>query len=453
MNVDNILSENIFKVWSKFVVASVIGVVLNTLYSLIDGIFVGQGVGEEALASINIVWPAITVIIGIGLLIGIGSSSIIAIYIGQNEIEKSEKVLSVAVKFSFVIGFILMILGLLFRDFIIKMLGATPDTINYAKEYYTIMYFITIPYIYATALNPMVRTDGRPDLSMILIVIGAVCNIFLDWLLVIKFDFGIKGAAIATSFSIFISMIVSIYYFTKGSSKIKIKKEYFKIDKKIVKEITKIGFVSFLIQLSYGIILFVQNNIMYAYGTTLDVAIYTVSAYINCFVVNTCMGISQGLQPLIGYHYGANKTDRIKKLLLINVIVSVTFGILFYAIIIIFGKNIVLMYGIEQESVDFAYKMVLIYCLGSPIIGIIFTMSGFFQAIGKNIYSNLLSVGRGFVFQFIFTIILPPVIGVSGVFLSLPLSEFIVLFILGIICVVEKSRLQLNNSYKNTNFF
>lgn len=440
MNINEVLNDNILKIWVKFVVPSVIGVVLNTIYTLIDGIFVGQGVGEAGLASINIVWPAITVIIGIGLMVGIGTSSIIAIHMGKEEQEKSEKTLAVAIKSVIVIGGILMIVGLLFRDHILKMLGATPDTIDYAKQYYTIMYLITIPYIYATALNPIVRTDGRPDLSMIMIAIGAICNIILDWLLVIELDFGIKGAAIATSTSIFISMIVSLYYFIKGSSKIKLRKENFKIDVNILKEIIKIGFVSFAIEISYGIILFVQNNVMYIYGDTVDVAIYTVANYINCFIVNTCMGIAQGLQPLIGYHYGAEKIKRMKKLLLINTGICIIGGILFCIGLLVFGKELVKMYGISGENIDFAYKMVIIYCIGSPIIGVIFTMSAFYQAIGKNVYSNILSIGRGFIFQLIFTMMLPPYIGVIGVFLSLPLAELITVIILVCILLIEKNK-------------
>lgn len=441
---NEILNGNILKVWSKFVVASVVGVVLNTIYTIVDGMFVGQGVGEVGLASVNIAWPALTVIIGTGLMIGIGTSSIIAIHMGKGEQEKAEKTLGTAVKSIIVIGSILMVTGLILREPILKMLGVTPDTIEYAREYYTIMYIIAIPYMFSTALNPIVRTDGRPDLSMIMIGIGAVCNIVLDWVLVMKLGFGVKGAAIATSASIFISMIVSLYYFIKGSAKIKLKKQYFKIEMSVLKEILKIGFVSFAIQLSYGIILFVQNNAMYAYGNTVDVAIYTVATYINCFLVNTCMGIAQGLQPLIGYHYGANKIKRMKKLLSINIGICVVGGILVYIGIILFGRDLVQIYGIGGENVEFAYNMIVIYCIGSPIIGTIFTMSGFYQATGKNIYANILSVSRGFVLQFIFTIALPPIIGVTGVFLSLPLAELITLIILGCILLIERNKIFKN---------
>ncbi|CEI74141.1 MULTISPECIES: MATE family efflux transporter [Romboutsia] len=451
MKIEQVLNVPIHKVWAKFVIASVIGVVLNTIYTMVDGIFVGQGVGEVGLASVNIVWPAVTVIVGTGLMIGIGSSSIIAIYIGKQDKESAQKCLGISVTSIVLIGAIIMILGFMFREPILKMLGAEKDTIENARDYYSVIYLITIPYLFSTALNPIVRADGRPQLSMMMIGIGAICNIILDWVFVMKLGYGVKGAAMATSASIFISTVVSLYYFVKGNANIKIKKEYLKIDVSILKEILKIGFVSFAIQLSYGIILFVQNKTMYLYGNTVDVAIYTVATYINCFLVNTCMGISQGLQPLIGYHYGANKIKRMRQLLYITIGVCAIGGTLVYIGINSFGRELIQIFGISSENIEFAYSEILIYCLGSPVIGIIFAMSGYYQAIGKNIYANILSIGRGFLFQFILTMILPPIIGVRGVFLSLPLAELITLTILGMILTIEKYKNHKSFKYKNSN--
>ena len=450
MYIKEVLNANIFKVWAKFVIASIVGVVLNTIYTVVDGIFIGQGVGEVGLAGVNVAWPAVTLVVGIGLMIGIGSSSIMAIYMGKGKNEKAEKVLGTCVTLIVVAGVVITILGLIFREPIIRILGATTDTFQSAIDYYTIIFIISIPYMFATALNPIVRTDGRPDLSMIMIGIGAIANIVLDWLFVMKLGLGVKGAAFATSASIIISMTVSLYHFIKGKSTIKIKKKNLRIDMIIVKRIFKIGFVSFAIQISYGIILLTQNRTMFAYGSTVDVAIYTVATYINCFLVNTCMGIAQGLQPLIGYHYGANKFKRMKKFVYITIGICVLGGILIYTAIIIYGREMVKIFGVDTTNIEMAYKMIVIYCIGSPIIGTIFTMSGYYQAIGKNIYANIISVGRGFVFQFIFTIILPPFIGTVGVFLSLPLAELItIIIILGILAIeTRKSNLEIRESYE-----
>lgn len=405
-----------------------------------DGIFIGKGVGEVGLAGVNLAWPAVTLVVGIGLMIGIGTSSIMAIYMGRGKNEKAENVLGTCITLILFVGILITILGLVFRVPIIKLLGATSDTLESALDYYTIVFIISVPYMFSTALNPIVRADGRPDLSMIMIGVGAVANIVLDWLFVMKLGFGVKGAAIATSASILISMIVSLYHFIKGKATIKIKKKSLKIDMEIAKRIFKIGFVSFAIRMSYGIILLTQNRTMFAYGSTVDVAIYTVATYVNCFLVNTCMGIAQGLQPLIGYHYGAKKYDRMKKFVYITIGICVLGGILIYTSILMYGRGMARIFGVSSENIEFAYKMIVIYCVGSPIIGTIFTISGYYQAIGKNIYANIISIGRGFVFQFIFTLILPPFIGTVGVFLSLPLAELITLIIIiGILTIETKN--------------
>lgn len=430
MSIDHILNANIFRIWSKFIMASVVGIVLNTIYTIIDGIFVGQGVGEVGLVAINIVWPAITIVIGTGLMLGIGASSLIAIKLGKNDLNTSEKYLGTTIITATIFGIMITVVGLFFKESILNLLGADDIVMPYAKDYFTILYIIAIPYIFSTAFNPIIRTDGSPNLAMILIAIGAVSNIILDYLLVIIFDFGIKGAAIATSSSIILSTISSFYYFVKGNSRIKIRKQYLTLDLRILKEIIKIGFVSFIIQLSYGIIIFVQNNVMYSYGSNIDVAIYTVASYVNCFFVNVCNGIAQGLQPLIGYHFGASKFKRMKQLLALSIGMSVLSGILVFIGIYVYGRQLVSIFGISSENLEYGYQSIVLYCLGSPIVGIIFTMMGYYQAIGKNLQANVLSTSRGLIFQLILTLLLPPVIGVSGVFLSLPIAEFLTILIL-----------------------
>ena len=431
--------------------ASVVGVVLNTIYSIVDGMFVGQCVGEQGLAAVNIVWPAVTIILGTGLMLGIGSSALIAIAIGKKETTQAEVYLGVTVKAILVIGVLLMCAGFLVRDPLLRLLGADEAMMPMARDYFTVFYSITIPYLFSTALNPIVRTDGRPDLSMMMIGVGAVANIILDYLLVMVFDYGVKGAALATSASIMLSMTVSLYYFIKGSSTIKIRREHLKLDLKILKEICSIGFVSFAIQLSYGGMIFIQNNVIYAYGTTVDIAIYTVASYINCFFVNVCTGIAQGIQPLIGYHYGANKKERMRHILYITLGVSVVAGILVYIGILLSGKTLVSTFGIDEANIQYGYESILLYCLGSPIVGIIFTMSGYYQAIGRNVYANALSVSRGFIFQFILTLALPPLMSVTGVYLSLPVAELLTVGVLGIILIIEfiKNRQNQDNLQPN----
>lgn len=430
MNIQDILSGNLFKVWSKFVSASVIGVILNTIYTMVDGIFVGQGTGEAGLAGVNLAWPAITIILGTGLLFGAGASSLISICLGAHDKDKAERILGTVLKSILLIGVVLMILGILFADPIIKLLGANEETFQYTKDYFIIIYLMAIPYLLANALNPLVRADGNPHLSMLMVGAGAIGNIILDWLFVIELGMGTMGAALATGAGVIFSTIIGLWYFLSGKSHLKFHKKYFKVDKELLIDIFKIGFVSFMIQISIGIVILLQNTILYKYGNTADIAIFCVAGYVLSLYIQLCVGMSQGMQPLIGYHYGASKVKRMHKLLQITITASIITGILALLALTFYGEYFIRLYGIAENLMSLAYNRTMIFCLGMPFIGIIYTMSAYYQAINRNIEANIISIGRSFVLQIAFSLILPVFIGVEGVFYAQAFADIGSIFIL-----------------------
>lgn len=441
MNTEAILKENLGKVWIRFIVSSVIGVLFNALYTMVDGIFVGQGTGEVGLASINLAWPAVTVILGVGAMLGLGASSIISIHLGQKQTEEAEKTLGTVLKACLIIGAILSVVGILSADWVTKILGATEDTFQYTKDYYVIIYLLAIPYLLSTTFNPIVRADGNPKLSMIMVGIGAVGNIILDWLFVIVLGWGVKGAALATGAGIMMSTSIGIYYFIRGNSNIKFKRLNFNIDKEVLKSVLKIGFVSFAMQISIGIVILLQNNIIYIYGTTTDVAIYCVAGYIISLYNQVALGMAQGMQPLIGYHYGADLHQRMKKILWITLGVSFVLGILSYIVLVIWGLPIIQIYGLTGEVAQIAYTRVLTYCIGIPAIGVLFTMGAYYQSIGKNIEANIITISRACILQIVFSIILPTLMGVEGIFYAQPLADIssILVLIITIAVTVKRS--------------
>lgn len=440
MNIDNILKGNVFKVWSNFIVASVIGVLFNALYTMVDGIFVGQGVGEAGLASINLAWPAVTVILGVGALLGVGASSVISIQLGQKQKNEAEKTLGTVLKACLIIGACLMVVGILSADTVVRILGASEDTFQYTKDYYIIIYMLAIPYILSTTFNPIVRADGNPKLSMFMVGIGAVGNIILDWLFVIVLGWGVKGAALATGAGILLSTFCGMYYFGYGKAHVKFKKTNFKWDRCILKGVLKIGFVSFAMQISIGIVLLLQNNIIYTYGTTTDVAIYSVAGYIISLYTQVALGIAQGMQPLIGYHYGADLIKRMKQILYITIIACFSLGIICFGILWIWGYPIIGIFGLEGETLDIAYRRILIYCGGIPAIGIIYAMGAYYQSITKNLQANIVTITRACILQVIFSIVLPPILGVEGIFYAQCLADLSAVGVLLIIICLEKRK-------------
>lgn len=440
MDIDKILNGNIWTIWCKFIVASVVGVVLTALYTMVDGIFVGQGVGEAGLASINLAWPAVTILLGVGALLGIGAGSVISIHLGKKQKNEAEIALGTVIKTSIYIGAVLTVIGLLVADPVVKFLGASEDTFAYTKDYYQVVYIMAIPYIFSNALNPIVRADGRPQLSMAMIGVGAICNIILDWLFVIVLGWGIKGAAWATGASVILSTLCGLYYFTLGKSHIKLCRKYFKVNKEVLKEIVKVGFVCFAMQVSVGAILLLQNNVIYSLGTTSDIAIYSVAGYIISLYTQVSLGIAQGMQPLIGYHYGGTKYKRMHHILWITIGVCGVLGIVAFMVLLVFGEGIIGVFGLEMQNMSLAYKRVLIFCMGMPAIGVVYTMGSYYQAIGKNLYANVISIGRGFVLQVCFTLLFAYAIGVEGVFYAQSVSDVVAIVILGVIIFYDRLR-------------
>lgn len=447
MNTDYILNEKLPKVWCKFVLASVVGVVLNALYTMVDGIFVGQGTGEAGLAGVNLAWPAVTIILGIGLMLGTGASSLISIAQGQKDTERAERILGTVLKFSLYLGVGLTIIGFISADTITSLLGATEDTFSHTKDYFVVVYLMAIPYLLSNSLNPLVRADGNPKLSMFMVGIGAIGNIVLDWLFVIKLGMGTGGAALATGAGVILSSLVGLHYFMSGKSHIKFHKRYFKLDKAILKEIIKIGFVSFMIQISIGTVILIQNNIIYSYGTTTDIAIFCVAGYIISLYTQLCVGISQGMQPLIGYHFGANKIKRMHKLLRGTLIVSFSCGAIALTSLWLFGHEFISFFGISPDILDLAYDYTLIFCMGAPCIGIVYTMGAYYQALGRNIAANVISITRGLILQVSFSLLLPPFIGVAGIFYAQSLSDFTSIFV--VLLVVSLTTYHARRSINN----
>ncbi|ONI40475.1 MATE family efflux transporter [Candidatus Epulonipiscium fishelsonii] len=438
MNIEYILNERLFIVWRKFILASVIGVIFNAIYTMVDGIFVGRGVGEAGLAGVNLAWPAITIILGIGLMLGTGAANLIALSIGSKNIERAERILGITIKSALYFGIILMIIGFLFVDPIVNLLGADSDTYQYTRDYFLVVYFIAIPYLLANALVPIVRADGNPKLSMMLVMAGASGNIVLDYIFVFVLKMGTAGAALATGCGVLISTCVGLCYFTKGNSNIKLRIKYFQFDKHIFLQIIKIGIVSFVMQFSIGLVILIQNNIIYIYGNTVDVAIFSVAGYVFSLYGQLGVGIAQGMQPLIGYHYSANSMTRLKNILKLTICSSILLGIFCLSMLFLFGDEFIKIFGISQEYLSLAYNRILTFCMGMPFLGIVYTVGGYYQALNKNISSNIISIGRGIILQAGFSIILPPMLGVEGIFYAQALADSFAVIIVIIVVLVNK---------------
>ena len=307
--------EKISKLLMEFSIPAIIGMVVNTLYNIVDRMYIGniKDIGGLALTGVGITMPIMTIIMAFGMLIGIGTSARISLKLGEHKREEAEKHLGNAFTLIIIASVLITIIGLVFMHKILGLFGASADTEIYAREYMQIIFFGTIFNMLSFGLNHSIRSDGSPKVAMLSMLIGAGTNIILDPIFIFVFGMGVRGAAIATVISQIVSTIWILYYFTKGKSNLKIKREYLSLDKAIVLSIFSIGVSPFSMQIAQSIVQVLANNALKTYGGDLAIGAMTIINSVAMIFMMPIFGLNQGSQPIIGYNYGAEKYKRVKQ--------------------------------------------------------------------------------------------------------------------------------------------
>ena len=351
MNSQNRLGEmKIGKLILEFSIPAIIGMIVNTLYNIIDRIFIGhiEGIGNLAMAGVGVTMPLMFVILAFGMLIGIGTATKISIKLGQHDREGAEKHLGNAFTLIIIISIILTILGLTFSNPLLKMFGASENILGYGEQFIQVIFIGCIFNLMSFGLNHSIRSDGSPKIAMASMLISAIINIILDPIFIFWLGLGVRGGALGTVVAQIISSIWILYYFTKGSSNLKIRRKNLKLDKSVVLSIFAIGVGPFSMQIAQSLVQIVCNNSLQTYGGDLAVSAMTIINSLAMVFLMPIFGLNQGLQPIIGYNFGAEKHDRVNQ--------AVKYGIIAATIIVTVG--FIVIEGFSEKLVIFAY------CLG-----------------------------------------------------------------------------------------
>ena len=412
--------EKISKLLMEFSIPAIIGMVVNTLYNIVDRMYIGniKDIGGLALTGVGITMPIMTIIMAFGMLIGIGTSARISLKLGEHKREEAEKHLGNAFTLIIIASVLITIIGLVFMHKILGLFGASADTEVYAREYMQIIFFGTIFNMLSFGLNHSIRSDGSPKVAMLSMLIGAGTNIILDPIFIFVFGMGVRGAAIATVISQIVSTIWILYYFTKGKSNLKIKREYLSLDKAIVLSIFSIGVSPFSMQIAQSIVQVLANNALKTYGGDLAIGAMTIINSVAMIFMMPIFGLNQGSQPIIGYNYGAEKYKRVKQAvksatIVATIIVSIGWIITQtapYLLISIFNR--------DEQLVGIASTGMRIFLLMLPVVGAQVISSNYFQSIGKAKISMFLSLLRQVILLIPCLIILPKIFGLTGVWLA-----------------------------------
>lgn len=451
MNEQKRLGElKIGKLLLEFSIPAIIGMLVNTLYNIIDRMFIGhiKEVGNLAIAGVGITMPLMVIIMAFGMLIGIGTATRISIKLGQHDKEGAERHLGNAFTLIIVTGILLTILGIIFMEPLLNMLGSSPNTLIYAEQYIEIIFLGCIFNLVGFGLNHSIRSDGSPKIAMLSMLIGAITNIVLDPIFIFVLGMGVRGGAIATVISQFISGIWVIYYFTKGKSVLKIKKEYLKLDKKVVLSIFAIGISPFSMQIAQCAVQIVSNNSLQAYGGDAAVGAMTIINSLSMIFLMPIFGINQGVQPIVGYNYGAKKYDRVKEAVRYAIVAATIIVSVGFIVVELFPKQLISIFNNDAELMEIGISGMRLFLCMLPLIGGQIIVTNYFQSIGKVKISMFLSLLRQVIILIPCLIILPKFIGLTGIWAAGAASDFLSVIITTIVFIKYSKELFTNKDSK-----
>lgn len=443
---ENILgTESVGKLLLKYSVPAIIGMMVNALYNVVDRMFIGNipGVGPMAITGLGVTMPIMAVILAFGTLIGVGATTNVSIKLGQGQRDKAEKIVGNAISLSIIIGLFITIFGSLFLNKILSIFGASEATLGYAKSYMSIILLGSIFSLMSMMFGNLIRGDGNPKLSAAIMATGCGMNIVLDALFIFGFGMGIQGAALATIISQGVATVWGLAYYLRGKSNVKFKKSNLKLDMEIMKTIFAIGMAPFAMQLANSVVILMFNTTLKKYGGDLAIGAMATVSSINMMFVMPAFGFVQGMQPIVGFNYGAKKYERAKKALKISLI-SATVVFLIGAIVIQVAPQLVVgAFNKDPELMSITINGLRKYALAMPIIGISIVGSNFIQSIGKAKMSMLLGLLRQVIVLIPMILILPNFFGLDGAWYAQPTADVVSVIITGIVLVRELRKYDL----------
>ncbi len=422
-------TERIGKLVLTFAVPSIISMVVNALYNIVDQIFIGQGVGYLGNGATNVVMPMTVIAIALSLLIGDGAAAYLSLKLGEGDEKSAARGVGCSISVMAIVGIILCILFNLFLEPLCILFGATEDILPYAMDYGRIISYGILFSSIDSGMAGMIRADGSPKFSMAGLLVGCITNIILDPIFIFVFHWGVKGAAWATIAGQILNAFLYLAYIWKFKS-IKLDKECFRISGKVMAKVSSLGVSSFITQIAIVLVMAVTNNVLVSYGAEskygaeIPLTTIGITMKVNQIVSAVLLGLATGAQPIFGYNYGSGQKDRVKQAYRIVLAVSTIVLILAFLVFQFAPMSIVNLFGSESELYnEFAVKCFKIFLLACPINGLQMATGVFFQAIGKPTQATVLSLSRQIVYLLPATMLLPMVLGVEGALWAGPLAD------------------------------
>jgi len=427
----------------KYFVPAIIGVMANSLYNIVDRVYIGRGVGALALSGLSVTFPVMIVAMAFGMLVGMGAGSLVSIRLGQQNRPEAEKILGNAFTLLVTISLGVTILGLAFRDVVLSLFGAGPETIGYARQYLTIILWGNVFQGLGFGMNNLIRAEGHARAAMLTMVIGAAANILLDPLFIFVLGMGVAGAALATVISMAATSFWVLAHFLRGGGSLRLRAANLRPERRIALGIFSIGMAPFAMQLAGSVISALFNLQLIRHGGDLAVGAMGVINSVAMMIVFCVIAINMAAQPVIGFNYGARQFQRVKRALKLAAAAATavtTAG--FLGVELFPGLLIGLFNRSDPFLMEIGVRGMRILLAAFPVVGFQIVCSSFFQAIGKARISMFLNLLRQVIVLIPLLLVLPPLLGIDGVWLAGPAADLAAAAVTAVMIVREMKRLR-----------
>lgn len=431
----------------QYALPAIIAMTASSLYNIIDRVFIGQIVGPDAIAGLAITFPFMNLSAAFGAAIGIGSATTISVKFGQKDYETAENILGNTITLNLIVGLSITIICLLFINPILRFFGASDATLPYARSFMQVILLgNAISHMYF-GLNAVLRSASKPRQAMNATLFTVVMNILLDMVFIWWWHWGIRGAAFATVISQALALCYQLHLFADQSQLLHLKKGIYRLKANLVKNIIGIGISPFLMNVCSCVIVIFMNNLLVRYGGDMAVGSYGIANSIALIFIMFVMGVNQGMQPIAGYNYGSQQTDRLFRVLKLSIFAATGIMVTGWLIAMFLPYYCARMFTTDPELIRQSMRAIRINQMLFPVVGFQMVIANFFQCIGKVKISIFLSLSRQLLILLPALFILSLLFKLDGVWASLPTSDFTAAVIAAVVMAIymKKLKRQLND--------
>ncbi|WP_163651758.1 MATE family efflux transporter [Listeria sp. PSOL-1] len=433
--------DSIPALMARLSIPAFIGMFVMGMYNIVDTIFVSYGVGAQGVAALSIAFPVQMILMAMAAMFGIGGASIISRSLGAGEQKQANRVYHQVIWLVVLSSILIALITFIFLDPLIRFFGAPADIHNVTKDFLSVILLGAVFQTFGMAMNNIVRSEGNARTAMLTMIISAVLNMLLNPLFIMGFHMGVRGSALATVISQAVGAAWLLIYFLSGKSSLSLSGFKFQMDWSMIMRIVAIGFPSFIMMSAGSIVTIAVNWMLQVYGGTLAIAVYGIANRIVTFAIMPINGVTQGMQPVVGFNYGSKNLDRVSKAVKLSMLVATAMSLVAWGMVEIFPMQLVRIFSNEPQIISEGATAVRLILLAAPTIGFQIVCGGLYQALGQARISFIISLMRQIICLVPLLLILPNFIGLHGVWYAFPLADLIAFTVCLVILLTTSKRI------------